>query len=57
MSAPVAESGSGQVTQKIPTMHHPEGIEPDRIFFQETQVRNLILDYQREGTRKPGKRS
>jgi hypothetical protein len=36
------------VVQKIPTLHHPEGIEPGRIFFHEEQVRNLILDYQRE---------
>ena len=28
-------------------MHHPEGIEPDRMFFCETQVHELILDYQR----------
>ena len=33
--------------QKIPTLHHPDGIEPDRIFFHETQVRDLILEYQR----------
>jgi hypothetical protein len=35
--------------QKIRTLHHPEGIEPDRIFFHETQVCDLILEYQREG--------
>ena len=36
-------------SQKIPTMHHPEGIEPGRMFFHETQVRELILEYQRSG--------
>ena len=34
--------------QKIPTLHHPEGINPDQMFFRETVVRNLILDYQRQ---------
>jgi hypothetical protein len=36
--------------EKIPTLHHPEGIEPDRMFFHEETVRNLILEYQREPT-------
>ena len=34
--------------EKISTLHHPEGIEPDRIFFHEEEVCNLILEYQRE---------
>jgi hypothetical protein len=41
---------SAPVLQKIPTLHHPQGIEPDRMFFHEETVRNLILDYQREPT-------
>ena len=44
-SVPAAESDSGQVKQKI---HDPEGIEPETIFFHEAQVRELILEYQRE---------
>jgi hypothetical protein len=36
--------------QKIPTLHHPEGIESDRIFFHEAQVRDLILEYQRSSS-------
>jgi DNA-directed RNA polymerase specialized sigma subunit len=35
--------------QKIPTRHHPEGIDPEQMFFQETRVHNLILSYQRGG--------
>src|SRR3974390_2125214 len=34
--------------QKIPTLHHPEGIDPDQLFFDETRVHELILDYQRQ---------
>jgi hypothetical protein len=37
------------VGQKIPTRHHPEGIDPDQMFFCETQVHDLILAYQRDG--------
>jgi DNA-directed RNA polymerase specialized sigma subunit len=36
--------------QKIPTLHHPEGINPDQMFFQETRVHELILDYQRQAS-------
>jgi hypothetical protein len=45
-SVSLAESGSGP--QKIRTMHHPEGIDPDQIFFHEAEIRDLILAYQRE---------
>src|SRR6516162_8864123 len=34
--------------QKIPTLHHPEGIDPDQMFFNETRVHELILSYQRD---------
>ena len=34
--------------EKIITKHHPEGIDPEQIFFDETRVRDLILEYQRE---------
>jgi hypothetical protein len=34
--------------QKIPT-RHPEGIDPDQMFFCETRVNELILSYQRDG--------
>jgi hypothetical protein len=36
--------------QKIPTRHHPEGIDPDQMFFQKTRVHELILSYQRNGS-------
>jgi len=35
--------------EKIPTRHHPEGIDPDQMFFNETRVHDLILSYQRDG--------
>jgi hypothetical protein len=35
--------------QKIPTKHHPEGIDPDQMFFDEGRVHELILSYQRDG--------
>jgi len=35
--------------EKIPTRHHPKGIDPDQMFFQETEVHDLILSYQRDG--------
>ena len=35
--------------QKIRTRHHPKGIDPDQMFFQETEVHDLILSYQRDG--------
>ena len=47
-SVSLAESGSGPLKQKIPTLHHPQGIDPDQIFFHETEIRDLILAYQRE---------
>src|SRR6516225_8606419 len=34
--------------QKTPTLHHPEGIDPDQMFFNETRVHELILSYQRD---------
>jgi hypothetical protein len=34
--------------QKIPTKHHPEGIDPEQMFFDETWVHDLILSYQRQ---------
>ena len=37
-------------SQKIPTLHHPEGINPDQMFFHEAQVHDLILDYQRQAS-------
>jgi hypothetical protein len=36
-------------SQKIPTLHHPEGIDPDQMFFDEARVHDLILAYQRNG--------
>jgi hypothetical protein len=48
--APFAESGSGPLEQKkIATLHHPEGISPDQMFFDEQKVHDLILAYQRDG--------
>ena len=44
----VSLNGSGSGPQKIPTLHHPEGIDPDQIFFYETKIHDLILAYQRE---------
>jgi hypothetical protein len=35
-------------------MHHPEGIDPEQIFFHEAQIRDLILSYQREPVLRPG---
>jgi hypothetical protein len=35
--------------QKIPTLHHPDGIDPDQMFFCEKEVHELILSYQRDG--------
>ena len=29
-------------------MHHPEGVDRDQMFFRETEIRDLILAYQRE---------
>ena len=34
--------------QKIPTLHHPEGIDPDQMFFQESKVHELMLSSQRD---------
>jgi hypothetical protein len=45
-SVPLA--GSGLIKQKIPTLHHPEGIDPEQMFFQEEKVHDLILSYQRD---------
>jgi hypothetical protein len=45
-SVPLA--GSGLIKQKIPTLHHPEGIDPDQMFFDEARVHALILAYQRD---------
>jgi hypothetical protein len=36
--------------QKIPTLHHPEGIAPEAMFFREKEVRDLILEYQRSAS-------
>ena len=36
--------------QKIRTLHHPEGINPEAMFFHEAQVRELILEYQRSAS-------
>jgi hypothetical protein len=44
-----AGSGSSLAGQKIPTLHHPEGINPDQMFFDEAKVHNLILAYQGDG--------
>jgi hypothetical protein len=33
---------SAPAGQKIPTLHHPEGINPEQMFFQETRVHELI---------------
>jgi len=44
-SVSLAESGSGPLKQKIPTLHHPEGIDPDQISFHEAEIRDLILVY------------
>jgi hypothetical protein len=30
--------------QKIPTLHHPEEINPEQMFFDESRVHELILD-------------
>jgi hypothetical protein len=35
--------------EKIPTRHHPEGINPDQMFFCESRVHEQILEYQRHG--------
>jgi hypothetical protein len=48
-SVSLTDSGSGPLRQKIPTRHHPEGIDPDQMFFQESRVHELILSYQRNG--------
>jgi hypothetical protein len=48
-SVPFAGSGSVPAGQKISTRHHPEGIDPDQMFFNETRVHDLILSYQRDG--------
>ena len=46
---PFTESGCTPPGEKIPTRHHPEGIDPDQMFFQEARVHELILSYQRDG--------
>jgi hypothetical protein len=46
-SVPLA--GSGLLKQKIATLHHPEGIDPDQMCFDEARVHALILAYQRDG--------
>jgi hypothetical protein len=35
--------------ERIPTKHHPEGIDPGQMFFDEARVHDLILSYQRDG--------
>jgi hypothetical protein len=52
MEHPVPVAGSGCTPlpeEKIPTLHHPEGINPEAMFFQEARVHELILSYQRDG--------
>jgi DNA-directed RNA polymerase specialized sigma24 family protein len=48
MQSSVLEAGSGSypLGQKIPTKHHPEGIDPEAMFFDELKVHRLILEYQ-----------
>jgi hypothetical protein len=48
-SSPFADSGEDLKRQKIPTLHHPEGIDLDQMFFDESRVHDLILAYQRDG--------
>jgi DNA-directed RNA polymerase specialized sigma subunit len=48
MENSLAASGSSPV--KLLTKRHPEGIEPDQIFFHEAEIHDLILAYQRDPT-------
>src|SRR6516162_765998 len=50
MEHPVSLAGSGSslTGQKIPTKHHPEGIDPQAMCFNEARVHELILAYQRD---------
>jgi hypothetical protein len=55
-TVPFAGSGPNPlVRQKIPTLHHPEGIDPEAMFFDEARVHNLILEYQRSPSLKLGR--
>jgi DNA-directed RNA polymerase specialized sigma subunit len=49
-SVPFAGSGEDLKRQKLPTLHHLEGIDPDQMFFDESRVHNLILSYQRDAS-------
>ena len=46
-TAPTAKPLERTEDGKIKTLHHPEGIEEDDIFFNEETVFNLVLDYQK----------
>ena len=47
-SIEVSQTESVPAREKIPTLHHPEGIDPDQMFFQESKVHELMLSSQRD---------
>ena len=49
-SVPFAGRGSSFVRKKIPTLHHPEGTDPEAMFFQEARIHELIVSYQRQAS-------